>query len=220
MQIQSLSGVRDYRVAKKRKPSKLPHDPAEIARLRLNAKLPMNANVVIEPATRKNVERARRYDCFALLHSRKAISDAGEQAVRRLQEDIAILHKTAGTERLEVVVDGGSNPASWTHAQMGASDRLIDVQQLVFERLVVGLAGDTREFLDRARKARLYHDLLRSLIDPEAIHGQTVNWRGVVSRVTGEHRDKHQAEWVSSACEALAEAYRQIDHEPKPKRAA
>lgn len=200
MQIQSLSGVRDYRVAKKRKPSKLPHDPAEIARLRLNAKLPMNANVVIEPATRKNVERARRYDCFALLHSRKAISDAGEQAVRRLQEDIATLHRTAGADRLDVVVDGGKKTFGFGYAQLVATEN-------------VHIALVSMEDIDRAH-------LLLKLIEPDVIHGQTVNWRGVVSRVTGEHRDKHQAEWVSSACEALAEAYRQIDHEPKPKRAA
>lgn len=200
MQIQSLSGVRDYRVAKKRKPSKLPHDPAEIARLRLNAKLPMNANVVIELATRKNVERARRYDCFALLHSRKAISDAGEQAVRRLQEDIATLHRTAGADRLDVVVDGGKKTFGFGYAQLVATEN-------------VHIALVSMEDIDRAH-------LLLKLIEPDVIHGQTVNWRGVVSRVTGEHRDKHQAEWVSSACEALAEAYRLIDHEPKPKRAA
>lgn len=200
MQIQSLSGVRDYRVAKKRKPSKPSCDPAEIARLRLKAKLPMNANVVIEPATRKNVERARRYDCFALLHSRKAISDAGEQAVRRLQEDIATLHRTAGADRLDVVVDGGKPSSGFSYAQLVAAES-------------VHIALETMDDL------ALSH-LLTKLIEPDVIRGQTVNWRGVVSRVTGEHRDKHQAEWVSSACEALAEAYRQIDHEPKPKRAA
>lgn len=186
-----------------------PHDPAEAARIRAeqegyanwrsNMQLPANADVMVEEATRKNVERARRYDCFALLLSRGAISEAGEQAVRRLQEDVAVLHKTAGTERLEVVVDNSTAPGDFARARLKAGKRI-----------------EAALFLVESQTGGPYlRKLLVALIEPQAINAQPVSWRAIVRHVTGDWRDKWQSEWVRSATEALAEAYREMDNQPR-----
>lgn len=200
-------------MGKKTKPRK-PFDPAEAARLRAErerltrrdpakwgvnreaALLAANSDIVHEAETRTKVARVARYDVFALMHSREGITSQGLVCVRRLQEQLAIRHKTAGTVNMDRV-DGGSAPGGLTDAQVEAGTQILDV---------VALTGV------------LTGNLLLALISPEIIHGQRVNWRNVTQAITGEVYPHGQAAIVRAAVANLMEAYKVYDNQPRRTR--
>lgn len=198
-----------------------PHDPAAQARMRAeqegwanfrsNMALPANADVKLEEATRKHVARARRYDCFALLRSRGAISEAGEQAVRRYQEQLAILHKSDGTgPRLEVI-DGGGKVGGFTLAQLAARKNIATLKAQMEALSSYAEIGGRKMWVDGAVFVRL----LERLVEPGTVLGQQRNWRPIVANTTGEYRDKHQSRWIELTCDCAAVAYQKIDNQPR-----
>src|SRR6185436_1189670 len=95
-------------MTKRRRPVR-PSTPEEIARKRAEAlarerepqtwgadaealRLPANAAVAVQKDLRGKIARARRRDVFELFRARGALSQNGHDAVRRLQDDIAIVH--------------------------------------------------------------------------------------------------------------------------------
>ena len=51
---------------------------------------------MLDRASRQNEKRAQRFDIFARFYRDGSLERRGLEAVRRLQEDIAILHRTTG----------------------------------------------------------------------------------------------------------------------------
>lgn len=97
-------------MARKRNPVR-PADPMEIARRRAAERLrerepgnwgadaaalrlPANADVAVEALPGGRVIRSQRHDVFETFRARGSLSPAGYAAIRRLQDDIAALHRT------------------------------------------------------------------------------------------------------------------------------
>ena len=191
------------RMAKRRK-RHAPCDPAEAARRaaenRRNPgawgvnddalKLDSNADVSDQAETRNKVRRVTRFDIFHLLHARNELEPGQLNAIRRLQEDIAILHRTAGTA-------GPSTPIR-TASQSDA---------FALSRLKAG------ERVDSARQRTGAHSwrILEALCEPLIVEGRLNNWRAVVQRVTGEEYHMAQSALVKAAAYNLAGAYEAID---------
>lgn len=158
--------------------------------------LAANEDVIHEGETRKNVNRAMRWDAFALLLSRRALSQDAHDAVRRLQKDIAIRHR--------------SNGASDTIRAIGDAKRgdMLDSQIAAGERVDRAM----RPLSERDRK------LLRALAEREVIDGVIPDWHAVVRQITGAVDKNGHARHVRDAADALADSYRAIDSEPRKKR--
>ena len=181
-----------------------PADPAEIARRRAAERarerdpaswgldggvlaLPVNADVETRSDAAGRLVRARRQDVFDLLRARGRLSAAGLDAVRRLQDDIACLHRTSmGAVRYEPRVDRSVDPQSFSDARRRAGARI--------ETVLAG-AG--------AVSARL----LAALCEPDVVLGRAADWRAVVERETGETLADAQGAILRMACENLAGAY-------------
>ncbi len=181
-----------------------PADPMEIARRRAAERerdrdpanwgldrgaldLPANANVEARKDAAGRLARARRQDVFDLMRARGALSQAGHDAVRRLQADVAVLHRTAA---------GGGDYAPRV-------DRCRDPQAFTDTRHRAGLRVEA--VLARAGPASAR--LLTALIEAEVVLGRPADWREVVSRETGERLPDAQAAALRAACENLAGAY-------------
>ena len=190
-------------MSRKRKASR-PADPAEIARRRaaergldqdaahwgLDAEaltLPANAAVEIRPDTVGRPVRARRQDVFDLLRARGRLSPAGLDAVRRLQDDIACLHRTQmGGVSYAPRVDRSADPQGFS-----------DVRRRAGARIEAALA----------RAGPVSARLLAALCEPDVILGRAADWRAVVERETGETLADAQGAILRMACENLAGAY-------------
>ena len=198
-----------------------PTDPAEIARQRAELERhtrrtpsewgpnedalsrEANANVAIEAATREKTQRITRYDCFAILHSRKGLSGDPTQndqrlaAVRRLELDMAIRFRLDGKD--------DSMGIKSTGEPGGFSRRAIDAGRRI----------DTVLDMTGALSSRV----LQKLLEPAVLSGQPVNnWRAVVQQVTGEVFDHGQTAVVRAACQNLFEAWGAYDN--RERRAA
>lgn len=174
-------------------------DPAQWGVARDALRLAANSDVEALDAAGGKVARIRRYDVFALLAARASPDRPfPEAAVRRLQNDMAVLHRTVGLAG-EIHVQGGVDPAMMS-ARRIESARLIDA--------VLHATGPMSE------------RLLRALCEADVVHGRTSNWRAIVRAVTGEIHDHGQTALVRAACENLAAAYSAIDQAPRKVRVA
>jgi hypothetical protein len=186
-----------------------PSDPMAIARRRAAERardrdpgawgidghqLRLAANQDVETRTDPGgrIGRARRADVFDLFLARGKLSAAGHDAVRRLQDDMAIMHRTlsGGGGDFAPKVDRSRRPAAFSERRLAAGLR-IDA--------ALGLAGPA--------SARL----IAALCESEVVLGQPRSWRAVVQRETGERLADAQGALLRLACENLAGAYALID---------
>lgn len=158
--------------------------------------LAANADVQIVAADRTRVERARRFDVFALLHARASDDRPFPLApVRRLQEAMAVLHKTTGEQSYDRVDNGRSTAVSaMSAARLEAGEEI---------RFVFGAIGPA------------YERLMVELCEPEFVEGRRVDWRGVVQRIFGETNAVGQGTVVWMVAGRVAEAYTAFDNEPR-----
>ncbi len=185
-----------------------PTDPLEIARRRAAERqkarepaawgldvvalaLPANADVERRADLAGRVARARRADVFDLLLARGRLGQGAHDAVRRLQDDVALLHRgPAGVGAYAPRVDQSFGGESVGDARLRAGERV---------HAVLGLAGPA--------SARL----LQALCEPALALGQAGYWREIVVRETGERLADAQGAILRAACENLAGAYALID---------
>jgi hypothetical protein len=112
-------------------------------------------------------------------------------AIRRLQDDIACLHRTAtGVMSYAPRVDRSRQSDGFSDARRRAGAR-IDA--------VLALAGPATS------------RLLEALCESEVVHGRAADWRAVVARETGEGLADGQSAVLRMACENLAGAYDLLD---------
>ena len=189
-----------------------PSDPAEIARRRAAERardhdaaswgldgealtLAANADVEAKSDAAGRLIRARRQDVFDLLRARGRLSPAALDAVRRLQDDIACLHRThTGGVSYEPRVDRSVDPQAFSDARRRAGARI---------EAALARAG--------AVSARL----LAALCEPDIVLGRAADWRAVVERETGETLADAQGAILRMACENLAGAYGMADRSRK-----
>lgn len=148
---------------------------------------PANADVEMRSDAAGRPVRARRQDVFDLLRARGRLSPAALDAVRRLQDDIACLHRTQmGGVNYEPRVDRSVDPQAFS-----------DARRLAGARIEAALA----------RAGAVSARLLAALCEPEVILGRAADWRAVVERETGETLADAQGAILRMACENLAGAY-------------
>jgi hypothetical protein len=184
-----------------------PTDPAEAARRdyldRNNPgawgvndgamKLSQNEDVQDEGATRTKVRRVVRFDCFSILLAREEWR--GELvAVRRFQDDMAIMHGVGGGEPRLEVVDNTASADGLRASQLDAGKRLRRVAELA---------------------PALHLKLLQNLSVPAVVEGRQVNWKSTVFTTTGAVHPRTQAKYVRDAAASLKDAYHAIDQAPR-----
>jgi len=190
-----------------------PTDPAEMARRRAAERargqepaawgldgealaLPTNTEVQTGSDAAGRLIRARRQDVFDLLRARGRLSPAALDAVRRLQEDIACLHRTqTGGGSYAPRVDRSIDPQGFSDARRRAGARI---------EAALARAGPV--------SARL----LAALCEPDVVLGRAADWRAVVERETGETLADAQGAILRMACENLAGAYGMADRARGP----
>jgi hypothetical protein len=149
--------------------------------------LAVNAAVRVATDPAGRITRARRQDVFDLFQARGKLDPDAYQAVRRLQDDIAILHRVAmGGGDIAPRVDRSRTADGFSDARLAAGERIDAVL--------------TRSGAASAR-------LLVALCEPAVISGRGADWREVVARVTGERLPDAQGAILRVACENLAGAY-------------
>ena len=149
--------------------------------------LAVNAAVRVETDRAGRITRARRQDVFDLFQTRGKLGPDAYQAVRRLQDDIAILHRVvSGGGDITPRVDRSRTADGFSDARLAAGARIEAV-------------------LSRAGPASAA--LLVALCEPAVIEGRGGDWREVVVRVTGERLPDAQGAILRVACENLAGAY-------------
>ena len=194
-------------MARKRKTAR-PADPMAIARRRaaeraagrdpagwgLNAEaLDLPANAAVSPCPGSTGRRLsmRRQDVFDRFAARGALAPAAHAAVRRLQDDIAVLHRTiAGGGDASPRIDRSRDPQSFTDARRRAGQRI-----------------ETALTLTGPASARL----LAALCESDVVLGRTADWRAVVARESAERLPDAQGAVLRAACENLAGAYAAMD---------
>jgi len=153
--------------------------------------LPVNETVSIDSDHAGRITRARRQDIFDLLKGRGKLGTEAHHAIRRLQDDIAILHRAvSGGADYSPRVDRSRSSETFTDMRHRASSRV---------EAVLGLSGPA--------SARL----LGALCEADAALGPPMEWRSLVRRETGETLPDAQAAVLRGACENLAGAYAIID---------
>ena len=192
---------------RKRRPIR-PADPMEIARRRAAERaqaqdpanwgadpvalaLPANAEVVLAVRDGGRGVRIQRQDVFETFHARGSLSPAGYAAIRRLQDDIAVLHRTI-TSRIDY---------SPRVDRSRTADGVADYRLRAGERIEAAMA------FTGAASARL----LTALCEPDMVHGRAADWRSVVAATAGERLPDAQGALIRAACENLAGAYAAID---------
>ena len=149
--------------------------------------LAVNATVRVETDGAGRINRIRRQDVFDLFQARGKLGPDAYQAVRRLQDDIAVLHRVvSGGGDITPKVDRSRTADGFSDARLAAGARI----EAVLDR-----AG--------ASSARL----LVALCEPAVISGRGADWREIVVRVTGERLPDAQGAILRVACENLAGAY-------------
>ena len=195
----------------RKRPARRPADPMDIARRRAaereaarsperwgvdveSLNLPANADVRLTAAAAGKVTRVHRQDVFDSLHARGRLSDTARAAVRRLQDDLAMLHRTtSGVGGYEPRVDCSRDPQGFTDRRRRAGQRVAAV-------------------LDRAGLASAR--LITALCEPDIVLGRVADWRAIVARETGERLPDAQGALVRMACENLAGAYGMVARAP------
>ena len=197
-------------MTRKRKVAR-PADPMEIARRRaaerarerdpaawgLDAEaltgLEAHDQVEISRDLAGRATRARRADVFENLRGRGALSVGAYEAIRRLQGDMAILHRTeAGTGNFAPRVDQSRTPGAFAEVRHRAGLRI-------------------EAALTRAGPASAA--LLSALCEADVVLGRAEDWRAVVAHQTGERLADAQGAVLRAACENLAGAYRSLSRD-------
>jgi hypothetical protein len=154
-------------------------------------RLPVNGDVDARLGARGKVVRARRQDVFDLLAARGRLAADALGAVRRLQQDMAVLHRTlSGTREFSPRIDVQRDPQGVSDTRLRAGERIAAVLEFS------GCAS-----------ARL----LSALCEAAVVEGRAEDWRAVVERETGERLADAQGAALRAACENLAGAYRLLD---------
>ncbi len=192
----------------KRRKTARPADPLDIARRRALERvrdrdpaqwglptealaLPANADIQRRRDIAGRVTRAKRQDVFDLLHARGKLKPDALDAVRRLQDDIALLHRSVGgVGDLTPRVDRSRNSQTFSESRLKAGGRI---------EAVLAFAGSA--------SARL----LTALCEPDVVLGRTADWRDIVRRETGEGLPDAQGALLRAACENLAGGYARVD---------
>jgi hypothetical protein len=166
-------------------------DPASWGIAREALDLTAYVEVAITGEGRGGGLKARRQDVFALLHARGKLSQRAHEAVRRLQGDIAVLHRTGlGVIDFTPRVDSSRKPEAFNDARRRAASRI---------EAALRLTGPA--------SARL----LAALCEADVVLGRAGDWRVVVQRETGERLADGQGAILRAACENLAGAYSMLD---------
>ncbi len=153
--------------------------------------LAANETVSVDSDMAGRVTRARRQDIFDLMKGRGKLSAEAHDAIRRLQDDVATLHRSvAGGGDYSPRIDRSRSSETFTDMRHRASLRV---------EAAMGLAGPA--------SARL----LGALCESGAALGPPADWRLLVRRETGETLPDAQAAVLRGACENLAGAYAIID---------
>jgi hypothetical protein len=161
--------------------------------------LASNDDVVVQGDSRRNTARARRYDVFALMyfHPTPRLSEAAYDAVRRLQRDMAILHRTEGaSDAIRTCTVGGS----WMTEGMS-------LKRVEAALKIRGAYDGMRRLWTRR--------LICALCEHEVIRGQPPDWLAITLQITGEISRAKRGERVRDACDDLASSYRDIDNNPR-----
>lgn len=146
-----------------------------------------------------NIIVTQRLDVFALLHSRKSLTDTQLYAVRRLEEKQAIAN---GHERPEQSMDRVDKSSEGAPGQ-NITQAIIDAHRDL-GTIYLTTGGKSSE-------------LLIALTEPpEAI---LTRWRETVQHVTGEHDERVQAAMIRAACENLAAAWQAFDYRARERKA-
>jgi len=154
-------------------------------------RLTANNDVDIRLGAGGKVARARRQDVFDILAGRGRLAPEAVGAVRRLQQDMAVLHRTiSGVRDFTPRVDSQREADGFSDARLRAGERIATVLEL-----------------SGAASARL----LVALCESAVVEGRTADWRVVVERETGERLADAQGAALRAACENLAGAYRAFD---------
>jgi hypothetical protein len=150
-----------------------------------------NESVLVDRDAAGRVTRARRQDIFDLMRMRGKLSAEAHDAIRRLQDDIATLHRAvAGCGDYSPRVDRSRSSETFT-----------DMRHRASSRVEAALRGSG------PASARL----LSALCEAGAALGPPTGWRTLVRRETGETLPDAQAAVLRGACENLAGAYAIID---------
>jgi hypothetical protein len=153
--------------------------------------LAANDTVVVDTDIAGRVTRARRQDIFDLMKGRGRLGPEAHDAVRRLQNDIAILHRAvASGANYSPRVDTSRSSETFTDLRHRASQRV-------------------EAALQRCGPASAR--LLCALCEDGAALGPPMEWRSIVRRETGETLPDAQAAILRGACENLAGAYAIMD---------
>jgi hypothetical protein len=144
--------------------------------------------------------RLQRRDVFDRFLAAGALSEAAFHASRRLQDDVALLHRSgAAIGAYAPRIDRPSRVEGFTEARHAAARRI--------EAALV---------LTGAASARL----LLALCETLAALGRAADWRGEVAHTTGERLADAQGAVLRVACENLAAAYARLDREAVRARQA
>ncbi len=166
-------------------------DPANWGANLAALNLPANGDVALAPLQGGRVTRAQRQDVFDTFHARGSLSKAGYVAIRRLQDDITVLHRTA-TSRIDY-----SPRVDTTRTAGGVADHRLRAGQRIEAAMAFTGAASAR--------------LLAALCEPDIVHGRVADWRSVVAAIAGERLPDAQGALIRAACENLAGAYAAID---------
>ena len=170
--------------------------------------------VRISAPAKGRVASVRRDDVFHRFHARSALSDAALTSIRRLDEDLTE-RAAEGRQGHGDKVDGSAHRRDITVDQIEAAERVDAVLAKMGRR-------DAALLLELLRPARVltnsYMEPGKNGHPPERV--ETERWRLVVRLLCGEVHVNAQGAVLRSACENLALAYRELDAEPKSKRAA
>ena len=166
-------------------------DPAQWGLPTKALALPANADIHCRSDIAGRVTRAKRQDVFDLLHKRGKLSPDALDAVRRLQDDIALLHRSVGgVGDLTPRVDRSRNSQGFSETRLKAGARI---------EAVLAFAGSA--------SARL----LTALCEPDVVLGRSADWRDIVRRETGEGLPDAQGALLRAAGENLAGGYVRVD---------
>jgi hypothetical protein len=166
-------------------------DPAQWGVNAAALELTANGEVEMRQGPGRRATRIQRKDIFDRFRDQGSLNQGACDAVRRLQNDIAVLHRT---------LTGGGDFAP-------RIDRSIDPQSFADARRRAGARIEAALALTGVASAAL----LAALCEPDVVLGRGADWRAVVARRTGERLPDAQGAVLRAACENLAGAYAHID---------
>lgn len=146
-----------------------------------------------------NIIVTQRLDVFALLHSRKSLTETQLYAVRRLEEKQAVAYGHERPEQSFDRVDKSSEGAPGQNITQAMIDAQADLRTI---------------YLTTGGKSS---ELLIALTQPQ--EGILTRWRDTVAKVTGEKDEDVHAAMIRSACENLAAAWQGFDYRARERKA-